>query len=181
MTRCPGCGADHPDVGATATHRYLRSSPACFAAFGEVLAASYPGLAYGPGDLHQTRVDAWVCQHPGDGRAADQAVALCLMTLRLVLVDGVDPARGPALHQQMAARGPYAALAPPARRGRLTVRDLLDRPEDERDAATFAWAHEVWAAWSEHHDQVRRWLDATGTTAGRAHLFPRGAGRRSGR
>ena len=190
MTTCPGCGARSPVPGPVArggagpgpvpvaTHRYLRSSAQCFADFGELLAASYAGLAYAPGNLHQTRVDAWVCQHPGgDEPAANQALALCLMTLRLVLQDGVDPARGPALHRHLAGRGPYRWLPPPARRAGTTVRDVLDRPDDQRDVATLAWAREVWSAWSPHHDQVQRWLEETGTTAAAAQRFPRGAGR----
>lgn len=179
---CPGCGAGYPvaDPAAGATHRYLLSSPECFAAFGEVLAVSYEGLRYAPGDLHQTRVDAWACQHPGtDSPASNQAIALCLMTLRLVVEDGVDPARGPTLHRRMSEHGPYEWLAPPTSRGWFTVRDVLARPAQDQDRAVTAWAGSVWDAWSPHRGTVQAWLVRSGTTPQEAHRYPRPGERRT--
>jgi hypothetical protein len=71
---------------------------------------------------------------------------------RLMPVLGRMPApRTPDLHW----------LTPPARNGRLTVRDALQAGSgDGHGAAVEAWARDVWRAWRPHHRTVRDWLDA---------------------
>ncbi|OZM75688.1 hypothetical protein CFP66_45275 [Pseudonocardia sp. MH-G8] len=75
--------------------------------------------------------------------------------------------RGPSKHVPTVLKrwldGPqhYTRLTPPAPlcRGDLTVRHVLG-VDDPAEYATRAleWAGSAWQAWSEHHDQARRWV-----------------------
>ena len=153
VSACWQCGAvlaatDDPCQGDE------RSSGACSAAYGRVLARCY-------GDQHllpvrQVAVDAWAVQHPAPpSRVSDQSLALHLMTLHLFLEEGVDPARGPALHQSMMiGRHRYPWLPPPPDRGVLTVADVF--PVDRHRLE--AWARAAWLAWSPHHATVLTWV-----------------------
>ena len=110
--------------------------------------------------MHQLVVDAYPVQHSySKGRREVQTVAVCLMTLCLFIVDGVDPQRGPALHKQMVTAWPaFVWLDPPRLRGLMTVADVLaaaDAAEHER--LTWTWAREMWEAWAPHHPTIRMW------------------------
>ena len=59
---CFSCGAQVPDVEGP-THRYMLSSPGCWAVFGEVLAREYSNALYMKN--HRLTVDAYAVQHPG--------------------------------------------------------------------------------------------------------------------
>ncbi|CAA9529684.1 MAG: hypothetical protein AVDCRST_MAG79-800 [uncultured Thermoleophilia bacterium] len=157
---CPGCGAVLAESGG-ATHRYLTSSAACFAAYGVVSARAYEDPARRR--VHQLAVDAWAVQHPGaPSRVTDQSVALHLMTLYLFLEEGVEPEQGPALHRSMVARRiAYEHLEPPADRGDVTVvTPVSATTTTEHIGAVRLWAKSAWRAWSPHHRQVREWVDA---------------------
>jgi hypothetical protein len=130
--------------------------------YGEVLARSY-------GDpecrtVHQVLVDAYAVQHAprdagGASRRQVQEVALCLMTLGLVVEDGVDPREGPALHKRMVARRPeFRWLAPPPSSGPTTVGDVRGAHDAvEHRRLVLAWGGQVWRAWVAHHATVRAW------------------------
>lgn len=62
LSPCPGCGVRLPESDGP-VHAYLESSPACWAAYGQVLAREYgtPALM----DVHRLSVDACAVQHPG--------------------------------------------------------------------------------------------------------------------
>jgi hypothetical protein len=81
------------------------------------------------------------------------------MTLCLFIEDGVDPARGPALHKQMVAHRPdFAWLAPPDPPGLMTVADVLRaRDADEHRRLVHDWGRQVWQAWAPHHATIRAW------------------------
>lgn len=154
---CPGCAALLPaEYGPT--HPYIRSSPACWRRYGEVLAREFGDPAYfAP---HQVTVDAYAAQHPGiPERRAIQSVGLHLMTLCMVLEDGADPREGPKLHRRMVRRPVFEWLDPPAMDDRMKVVDVLPAcSPSEHERLVHAWAREVWEAWSPHHDTVRRWV-----------------------
>jgi hypothetical protein len=77
---------------------------ACSATWEQVLARDYSDAAYRR--VSQLNVDAYVAQHAGrTGRREVQTVALCLMTLCLVVEEGVDPAEGPRRHAGWSAPG----------------------------------------------------------------------------
>ncbi len=59
---CFSCGALAPDIDGP-VHRYMDSSPGCWALFGEVLAREYSDYNYA--SHHRLTVDAYAVQHPG--------------------------------------------------------------------------------------------------------------------
>lgn len=157
---CPGCGVRLPDVDGP-THRYMTSSPACWAAFGALLAADYSSAERR--EFHQVVVDAYAAQHPGEGqREQVQSVGIHLMTLCLFLEHGTDPALGSALHRRMIRRPEFHRIAPSGT-SPLTVVDVpVDGPPEVARAAAFAWGRAVWDLYAHEHDTVRGWLAQAG-------------------
>ena len=156
---CPGCGARLPPTDGP-VHAYMLSSPACWAAYGEVLAREYqsPDLML----VHRLSVDAWAVQHPGDGsRRAIQSVGLHLARLMIQLEEGLH---GSDAHDRMLAfaarKAEIQPLEPPARWSN-TVADFVDAcAPPAHIAAVQAWAAAVWGDMAVHHALIRRW--ATG-------------------
>jgi hypothetical protein len=93
-------------------------------------------------------------------RRTIQSVALHLMTLGMVVEDGLDPRHGPRLHKRMVRTEGFEWLEPPSMGGRLTVLDVL-RAETPREHQRLvrAWAADVREAWAEHHRSVRIWIE----------------------
>lgn len=154
---CPGCGLVATEASGPPPVEHTGSG-ACYALYGELLARSYgdPGFR----QVHQLVVDAYAAQHAGGtSRREIQTVALCLMTLALVIEHDVDPAEGPRLHKQMVRnRQPFRWLQPPPQRHLLTVRDVLAaRDMDEHARLVREWARQVWAAWAPHHATIQHW------------------------
>lgn len=157
LVPCPGCGLAANDPG-TAPPPEHNASSACWARFGSLLARSYADPLYRK--VHQTVVDAYVGQHSGGTtRREIQATALCLMTLCLVVEEGLDPAAGPVLHKMMVVRRPsFHWLQPPLPQQWLTVQDVLTaRTPDQHLELVRRWGHQVWDAWAPHHDTIRHW------------------------
>jgi hypothetical protein len=157
---CPGCGGLFPNIPGP-THRYMESSPACWATYGEVLAREYSDRAYWT--THRITVDCYAVQHPG--RPSPQAigsVSVHLIRLCATLERGLAAEAAPELMQLIAREKRQVQwLEPPADPGRVTVLDVhAATSAAEHVAAVRAWAESLWRAWSDHHGQVRSWLDA---------------------
>jgi uncharacterized protein DUF5946 len=151
-------------------HPYMTGSPACWAAYGELLAAQYND----PERMrfHQLVVDTYAVQHSGgDDPRAVRSVGIHLMTLCLFLEHGTDPALGTRLHRCMVERPVFHRLRPPEQRGCLTCLDVpTSGPASTARSSVYAWAQHTWDAWAVHHDTVRGWLIVSGLTAdGTAH------------
>lgn len=155
---CPGCGLVLP-VREGPTHAYLGASPACWALHGDVLAREYSDPDYSR--VHQLTVDTYAVQHPGvPERRSTQSVAVHLMTLCLVLEDGLDPREGPKLHKRFVERPLFHWLEPPQPNGTLTVADVREATTAaEHERKVNDWARDVWAAWEPHHVTVRSWVE----------------------
>jgi hypothetical protein len=142
----------------------MAASSACWAAYGELLAAQYDSRERMR--FHQLIVDTYAVQHPdGDDRRAAQSVAIHLMTLCLFLKRDVDPVAGPRLHKHILEKQRPALhyLDPPAFDGSHTHLDVSRTgPASAARDAAYAWARAVWAAWSPRHATVRRWIDESG-------------------
>jgi hypothetical protein len=127
--------------------------------YNEVLARQISDVSYGRARL--LSVNAYAVQHPGHReRRTAQSVAVHLAGLFLAIERGVDD---PTISRRMAqladARG-YPWLEPPASLGELTIVDVARaRGADEHAEVVRRWARSAWAAWGEHHDIVRAWLE----------------------
>jgi len=155
---CPGCGARYGPHPNGTTHAYIGASPACWAAFGELLAREFQDPAYGR--IHRHTVDVYTVQHPGaDDRRQRQSVAIHLIGLCHWLEHGLDAQRVISATQAMlqAGRTDWPWLEPPTDYD-MTVRDVLAAANgEEHGRLVRAWAEGTWEAWSAHHDRVRRW------------------------
>ena len=155
---CPGCGARYAPHGADETHAYIGASPACWAAFGELLAREFQDRAYGR--IHRHTVDAYTAQHPGsDGRRQRQSVSIHLIGLCHWLEHGLDAQRVIAATQAVLREDPpdWPWLDPPGEY-EISVRDVLTAANgEEHERLVRLWAQSVWDAWSAHHELVRRW------------------------
>ncbi len=154
---CPGCGVILPEGGAE-PHRYVSASSACWAAYGEVLAAEYSDPVIF-GACHELSVDAYIAQHPG-GAHPTRSIVVHLAGLHLALDRGLPPAMIPAERARLAQRawpGPDPTV--PERWGPLSVRDLVAvAGTTEHADVVRRFAAEVWQAWSAEHEHVRAFI-----------------------
>ncbi|WP_457632164.1 DUF5946 family protein [Oceanithermus desulfurans] len=158
--QCMGCGGWFPDVDGP-THRYMESSPGCWAAFGQILAREYSDPAYY--DVHRLSVDAYAVQHPGSpSRLSIQSVAVHLIRLCLFLEHGLSPENAnQAMLEAAKHKDMFVWLNPPESLGPLTAADVVKAASiQEHKALVRAWAEGAWAAWFPHHDTIRSWLAA---------------------
>ena len=160
MSRCLGCGAEFPQREGP-THRYMESSPACWAAYGEVLAREYSDPAYF--QVHRLSVDAYAVQHPGKPSpqtiqsVAVHLIRLCLLLERSLPMERANAAMLKASEQEKR----FVWLTPPASLGAVTVADVWQAQALEAHmAAVRRWSESAWEAWTPHHATIRTWLPA---------------------
>jgi len=140
----------------------MESSPACWAAFGEVLAREYSDPSYF--QVHRLSVNAYAVQHPGHPSPQTiQSVAVHLIRLCMLLERGLPMERAnDAMLKASEREDLYVWLAPPAFLGAVTVADVRDATDVETHmAAVRRWAESAWAAWETHHGTIRAWLPAS--------------------
>lgn len=158
---CPGCGARYLPTDLEETHPYIGASPACWAAFGEVLAREFGDLGYGR--VHRHTVDVYTVQHPGeDDRRQRQSVAIHLIGLCHWLEHGLDGQQVIAKTQALlkGGRPDWPWLEPPGTY-EMSVLDVIEaRDGMEHGRLVRRWAETTWQAWSAHHATVRRWAEA---------------------
>ena len=156
MESCIGCGGlFDPQCGPT--HAYMKSSPACWAAFGRILGAEYSDPRLLPS--HRLSVDTFAVQHPGgSSRRAIQSVGLHLARLYLQIEKEVSPADANAFMLRFSRRkSELPRLQPPAS-FRITTGDVhLSAGTDEHIPVVRAWAESAWDDWSMAHGFIRNW------------------------
>ena len=154
-TLCPQCGAAVPDTDGP-VHTYVPSAPGCWQVFGEVQADELQRFGYPP--AHRLVVDAYMAQHPGDGRDRRDRQSvfshLCGLFARLEL--GMPAARATeVLRRVVTSREDFPALERAGGPGELTVLHLLDATDlAAYDARAVEWAQAVWRAWATQHSII---------------------------
>lgn len=156
--RCFSCGGEFPDIDGP-VHRYMDSSPGCWATFGEVLAREYSNPKYF--EIHRLTVDAYAVQHPGKpSRRSIQSVGIHLIRLCLFHEWELSPENA---NNAALAAGKYKHnftwLEPPNSLGPLTVSDIVNAANvEEHKVLVRSWALGAWEAWKPHHEIIRSWL-----------------------
>lgn len=154
---CPACGARLPDTRGP-THRYMESSPGCWAAYGEVMARAYLDPAFA--EYYRLSVDAYAVQHPGrPSRPSIQSTGVHLIRLHLLLERGLGMAEANnAALGAGSTKHTFCWLEPPPSVGALTVADVARTGTvDEFRDSIAAWAESAWAAWAPHHATIAAW------------------------
>src|SRR5919108_6560139 len=121
---CFSCGALVPDVEGP-THKYVLSSPGCWAAYGTILARDYGEYNYP--SVHRLVVDAYAVQHPGKPmRQAIQSVAVHLVGLYLSLEKDMDAKQvTQAIGRATKFSDKFVWLDPPKSLASMTVADVV--------------------------------------------------------
>ena len=155
---CPGCAVELPPHDGP-VHRYMESSPSCWAAYGEVLAREFSDYRYMA--VHRLTVDTYAVQHPGQPSPQSiQSVSIHLMALHLIFEQGWKFEGVPPFLSKAANRFTFAWLDPPADLGSLTVSHVLAaESSEEHGQRVEAWSRSVWDAWAPHHPQIRTWAE----------------------
>lgn len=149
------CGLVAPRM-AGEVDAYKAATPACWAAFGHLLAADYS--QWEP-RRHRLTADTYMAQHPGFATPSGRrSVLVHLVGLWLTLERGLSPeVAGPMVGQVF----PDKTVAPPdmtpipALAG-INVAEVLAAPADQQEARVETWARFVWDAWRPHHPTVLR-------------------------
>ena len=154
---CPGCRVSLPEIEGP-VHEYMESSPACWAAYGQVLEREYttPDLQA----VHRLSVDTYAVQHPGgSSRQAIQSVGVHLVRLYFFLERGLSAEHANAAMLRVGKiKASMFRLDRPASLGDVTVVDVLAAESVSAHAeAVRRWAASAWHAWREHHATVRQW------------------------
>lgn len=162
-SRCQGCGLVLPAIDGP-THRYMLSSPACWALYGEVLGREY-GDMRGAGAKHRLTVDAYAAQHPGvETPQSIASVGVHLVSLCNIVERGMTVEQAQAALARVKALHPHLRwLEPPASLGDVTAADVRATGNArEHVAAVERWAAAVWKAWTVHHPILRAWAARAG-------------------
>ncbi len=157
-SKCFSCGGAFPDIEGP-THRYMRSSPGCWSAYGEILARQYSDATYF--DVHRLSVDTYAVQHPGSiDRQSIQSVGVHLIRLCLFLEHELTAKNANAAMLEAGKRKhAFTWLEPPASLGSVTAADIaMAKSTTEHKAIVREWAQNSWQAWSAHHEIIRSWL-----------------------
>jgi hypothetical protein len=156
VVRCLGCGAVVPEQSGP-IHKYMLSSPGCWALYGSVLAWK-DTMPRGDGTMAQRIVDTYAVQHATNAeRRNRQSVAGHLMSLCASIEHGVSGTRLRRMIGDWTHRD-YPLLVPMPTAFPVTVRDVADAGERSRPSIVEDWATSTWAAWSAHHDTIRALL-----------------------
>ncbi len=156
--KCFSCGGDFPDIEGP-VHRYMTSSPGCWAVFGEVMAREYSNPSYY--EVHRLSVDAYAVQHPGStDRQSVQSVGLHLVRLCLFIEHGLSAEKANSTMLAAAKRKYlFTRMEPPPSSGLITVADVVKvNTAEEHKVIVWKWAESVWKAWEPHHDTIKSLL-----------------------
>lgn len=168
ISRCVGCGSVLKRLDGP-THKYMASSPACFALFNKLLACEYSDISLRR--THRLTVDAFAVQHPGQGqqRKEIQSVGLHLARLHLQLEHLRPPEQANDIMLGLGKHKETLIYLEPPKEFAMTVADVADFAGTPLHARKVTeWAQSAWDAWSAHHDYIRRWADRWMSDFGRS-------------
>ncbi len=141
------------------THRYLESSPGCWASYGEILAKEYSGEEYFR--VHELTVDAYALQHPGiQSLQTMSSVNVHLASLYRYFKQGVSENRLSLVKKAIVVKkNDFEWLEPPKDLKAVTSIDVLKaKSAAEHCELIEIWAKYVFEQWKDHHVTVEKLL-----------------------
>ncbi len=156
---CIGCGGLFAAFEGP-VHDYMESSPACWRAFGDLLAAEYAAPDLLP--VHRLSVDAYAVQHPGGAsRQAIQSVGLHLARLLVQLEAPRPPKETNEVMRQFADRKASLTRLTPPGKFSMTIADVAPFIGGPLHAQKVSdWARAAWNDWRAAHAYIRGWSNA---------------------
>ena len=151
---CPWCGIETEKLDGP-VHRYLESSPGCWAKYGELLAREYQDSAYMR--VHGLTVDAYALQHPGkEGPQTISSVYVHLASLYSYFELGRPVSELPETKKEMTKyKKQFIWLEPPQDLKAITVEDILaSNSAAEHCAKVGDWAEYIYQQWRPHHLKI---------------------------
>ncbi|MER3427609.1 MAG: hypothetical protein C4334_05840 [Pyrinomonas sp.] len=110
---------------------------------------------------HRLMVDTYCLQHPDAYMRSGKSFAVHLTGMCAALEYEDSAAINRAVQRWLNGARIIAKPAQmPAHRGDLTIMYIHSATDaEEHHRRVREWARSVWAAWSEHHDLARQWID----------------------
>ncbi len=159
IIKCFSCRAETDDFDGP-THRYLLSTPGCWARYGEVLAREYSDFAYM--SVHGLTVDAYSVQHPGQPNPQTiNSINVHLSSLYAYFVLGSSISNLAKIKAQLSqCKKEFTWLEPPHDLGTLTINDVW-RAENSAQHCNLVkeWAEEVFLQWKEFYPVAKKLLE----------------------
>jgi hypothetical protein len=162
LEACIGCTGVFPMLENAATHRYMDSSAACWAAFN-----SLPELLE-PSPWNALLVDAYAVHHPGvPSHQTINSVAIHLMVLHGIFEANFKPSQAlwlrmrPGRPSRTAKHDRFLWLTPPSFASGLTIADVVNAvTPSQRTAILEQWIQGVWGVWkAPHGTQIAAWFE----------------------
>jgi len=148
---CHWCGLETEKLDSP-THRYMASTPGCWALFGRVLAREYENVLYWR--AHELTVDAYALQHPGtESRQTINSINIHLASLYsyFVLDTAIDDLA--KVKKRMSGKKvAYHWLQPPDDLSGMNVADIFAAfSPDEHFERVELWARFLFEKWEDQH------------------------------
>ena len=156
---CPWCGVKTEKIDGP-THRYMASTPGCWALFGQVLAREYENVLYWR--AHELTVDAYALQHPGtESRQTINSINIHLASLYSYFVLGTAIADLAKVKKRMSGKKiEFNWLEPPEDLSGRNVADILAASSpDEHFEGVERWARFVFERWKRHPQSTAGFLE----------------------
>ena len=150
-TMCPGCGLILPSAEEQLDDRY-NASYACRQLYDEL--SAYTLSLQDVDFIHQFAVDTYTAQHAG-AFVKPIAITFALVGLYLACEHNYTGRQVQKAHMLL-ARTPkqWPSFRLPGAKASLTVLDVLNAPEHERNDMLRAWEKAVWRIWESEHTRV---------------------------
>lgn len=152
---CPWCRLK-TEKSDGPVHRYLESSPGCWAKYGELLAREYEDFRYMA--VHGLTVDTYALQHPGKESPQTISSANIHLASLYVYFELDKPVKELARFKQKMTleKGNLHWLEPPQDMTVFTVVDVLHATTAEEHISQVKdGAEYIYGEWRIHHEKIR--------------------------
>ncbi len=153
---CPGCGAEL-DSEIDRLDEKLNASEACRELFNTL---TYYTLAQRDSYfIHQLAVDAYAAQHYGN-QVKPIGITFALVGLYLVCERGYTGRQVQRVHMALAKKSKtWPQFSAPTKKAGLTVKDVVQVPDAEKQEGLKKWHASVWDIWKSEELTVARLLE----------------------